>query len=69
MVIDLINSTPSITDQFKRIINCCKKVGYNMDFIQLSTCIVINPIMMYSYSFLFNCTMVGQALDPVTTLT
>ena len=26
-----------------------------------SACLVLNPIMVYSYGFLFNCTMVGQA--------
>ena len=34
---------------------------YNMDIMQHSACLVINPIMVYSYGFLFNCTMVGQA--------
>ena len=25
----------------------------------LSACLDVNPIMVYSYGFLFNCTMVG----------
>ena len=31
--------------------------------------LVLNPIMVYSYGFLFNCTIVGQASDTMTALT
>ena len=30
---------------------------------------VLNPITVYSYGFLFNCTTVGQASDSMTALT
>ena len=32
-------------------------------------CLVLNPITVYSYGFLFNCTTVGQASDSMTALT
>ena len=43
--------------------------GYNLDIIRQSACLVLNPIMVYSYGFLFNCTTVGQASDSMTALT
>ena len=35
----------------------------------LSACLVLNPITVYSYGFLFNCSSVGQASDSMTALT
>ena len=40
-----------------------------MDTIRQSACLVLNPITVYSYGFLFDCTMIGQASDAMTTLT
>ena len=31
--------------------------------------VVFNPITVYSYGFLFNCTTLGQASDSMTALT
>ena len=39
-----------------------------MDIIRQSACLVINPIMVYSYGFLFYCKRVGQASESMTTL-
>ena len=36
-----------------------------MDIMRQSACLVVNPITVYSYGFLFNCTTVGQALDSI----
>ena len=43
--------------------------GYNLDIMRQSACLVLNPITVYSYGFLFNCTTVGQASDSMTALT
>ena len=40
----------------KRLLNV---VGYNMDIMRQSACLVVNPITVYSYGFLFNCTIDG----------
>ena len=56
------------SDQFKKIIKRYKKVGYNLDIMRQSACLVVNPIKVYSYGFLFNCTTVGQASDSLTAL-
>ena len=39
------------------------KVGYNMDNMRLSARLVVNPITVYSYVFLFNSAMECQTSD------
>ena len=58
---------PNLSDQLKQIIN--KIVGYNMDIMRQSACLVVNPIAVYSYGFFFNCTTVIQASDSITAVT
>ena len=60
---------PNFSDQFKKIVNRYMRVGYNSDIMQQSACLVLNPITVYSYGFLFDCTTVGQASDSMTALT
>ena len=45
-----------------------KRVGYNMDSMRQSACLVVNPITVDIYGFLFNYTTVGQASDLMTAL-
>ena len=40
-----------------------------MDIMQQSAYLVVNPITVYSYGFLFNCMMVGQVPDSMKALT
>ena len=40
-----------------------------MDIMRESACLVVNPIRVDSYSFLFNCLTVGQASDLIMALT
>ena len=60
---------PKFSDQFKKIVKRYFRVGYNLDIMRQSECLVLNPITVYSYGFLFNCTTVGQASDSMTALT
>ena len=60
---------PYFSDQFKKIVKRYIRVGYNLDIMRQSACLVLNPITVYSYGFLFNCTTVGQASDSMTALT
>ena len=60
---------PNFSDQFKKIVKLYIRVGYNLDIMRQSACLVLNPITVYSYGFLFNCTMVGQASDSMRALT
>ena len=45
---------PIFSDQFKKIVKRYIMVGYNLDIMRQSACLVLNPIMVYSYGFLFN---------------
>ena len=59
----------NFSDQFKKIVKRYIRVGYNLDIMRQSACLVLNLIMVYScYGFLLNCT-VGQASDSMTALT
>ena len=60
---------PNFSDQFKKIVKRYIRVGYNLDIMRQSACLVLNPITVHSYGFLFNCTTVGQASDSMTALT
>ena len=60
---------PNFSDQFKKIVKRYIRVGYNLDIMRQSACLVLNPITVYSYGFLFDCTTVGQASEFVTALT
>ena len=60
---------PNFSYQFKKIVKRYIKVGCNFDVMRQSACLVVNPITIYSYGFLFICTMVGQASDSMTALT
>ena len=60
---------PNFSDQFKKIIKRYIKVGYNLDVMWQSACLVLNPITVNSYGILFNCTTVGQASASMTALT
>ena len=38
-----------------KIIKHYKRVGYSMDIMRQSACLVVNPITVDSYGFLFKC--------------
>ena len=48
---------------FKQIIVRYKKIGYNIDVLRQTACLVVNPIKVNSFAYLFNCTTVGRASD------
>ena len=48
---------------FKKIIVRYKKIGYDMDVLRQTACLVVNPTKVNSFVYLFNCTMVGRASD------
>ena len=48
---------------FKKIIVRYKKIGYNIDVLRQTACLVVNPIKVNSFAYLFDCTTVGRALD------
>ena len=55
--------------QFIEIISHYKKIGYNINVLQPTACLVVNPITVGKFAFLFNCTPVGRTSDSMTALT
>ena len=52
------------SDQFKKIIMRYKKrIGYNLNVMRQSACLVTNPITVDGYAALFNCTPVDRPSD------
>ena len=43
-------------DQFRNIIICYKRIGYNINIIRQSACLVFHPITVNNCASLFNCT-------------
>ena len=46
-----------------------KKIGYNINVLQQTACLVVNPITVGNFAFLFNCTPVGRTSDSMMVLT
>ena len=55
--------------QFIKIISHYKKIGYNINVLQQTACLVVNPITVGNFAFLFNCTPVGRTSDSMMVLT
>ena len=51
------------SDQFRKIIIRYKRIGYNLNVMRQSACLVINPITINGYATLFNFTPVDRASD------
>ena len=51
------------SDQIRKIIVRYKRIGYNINIMQQSACLVFNPITVNNFASLFNCTPVGRASD------
>ena len=52
--------------QFIKIISYYKKIGYNNIVLQQTACLVVNPITVGNFAYLFNCTPVGWTSDSMT---
>ena len=51
------------SDQFRKVLMCYKRIGYNLNVMRQSACFVINPITDDGYATLFNCMPVDRASD------
>ena len=52
--------------QFIKIISHYKKIGYNINILQQTACLVVNPITVGNFAFLLNGTPVGPTSDSMT---
>ena len=51
---------------FIKMINYHKKLGYNINALREIACLVVNPIAIGNFAFLFNCTPAGRTSDSIT---
>ena len=49
--------------QFRKIITRYRRIGYKLNVMRQSACLVFNPIMVDNYTAFFICTPVGRASD------
>ena len=49
--------------QFRKIITRYRRIGYNLNVMRQSACLVFNPITVDNYAAFFNRTPVGRASD------
>ena len=45
---------PNFSDRFKKVVKRCIRVGYNLDVMRQSACLILNQITVHSYGFLLN---------------
>ena len=55
--------------QFIKISSHYNQIGHNINVLQQTACMVVNPITVGSFAYLFNCTPVGRTSDSMTVLT
>ena len=53
----------NFSEQFRKLINRYKRIGYSLDIMRQTACLVVNPIIVDGYASLFNCTTVVRASD------
>ena len=69
---DLVYKLKKIVDsnnfsaQFIKKNSHYKKIGYNINVLQQTACLVVNPITFGNFAFLFNCIPVRQTSDSMT---
>ena len=52
--------------QFIKIISHYKKIGYIINVLQQTACLVVNTITVGNFAFLFYCTPMGRTSDSLT---
>ena len=57
----------NFSEQFRKLINRYKRIGYSLDIMRQTACLVVNPIIVDGYASLFNCTTEVRASDSMTT--
>ena len=66
---DLVYNSEKIIDKndfpyhFQKLIVRYEKIGYNIYVLRQAACLIVNPIKVNSFAYLFNCTTVGRASD------
>ena len=53
----------NFSEQFRKLFNRYKRIGYSLDIMRQTACLVINPIIVDGYASLFNCITAVRASD------
>ena len=56
----------NFSEQFRKLINRYKRIGYSLDIMRQTACLVVNPIIVDGYASLFNCSTAVRASDSMT---
>ena len=57
----------NFSEQFRKPINRYKRIGYSLDIMRQTACLVVNPnIVVDGYASLFNCTTAVRVSDSMT---
>ena len=56
----------NFSEQFRKLINRYKRIGYSLDIMRQTACLVVNQIIVDGYASLFNCTTAVRASDSMT---
>ena len=54
------------SEQFRKLINRYKRIGYSLNIMRQTACLVVNPIIVDGYASLFNYTTAVRASDSMT---
>ena len=58
-----VEGRADFSDQFRRNIVCYKRIGYKINIMRQSACLMFNPVTVNNFASLFNCTAMGRASD------
>ena len=61
-----IAGSHNFSAQIIKIISHYKKIGYKIDVLQRTACLMVNHITIGNHACLFNCTPVGRTSDSMT---
>ena len=56
----------NFSEQFRKLINRYKRIGYSLDIMRQTACLVVNLIIVDGYASLFNCTTAVRASHQMT---
>ena len=59
----LVINVKLLNVRFQKMTICHKRIGYDLNVMRQSACLVINPITVDKFTALFNCTPVNRASD------
>ena len=62
----IVGSNKLFSEQFIKIISHYKKICLNINELQKTACLVVNPITVDNFAFHFNWTPVGRTSDSMT---